>query len=247
MGNVQRVLIMTDAHLRHDEEPHQSYRLVKRFAKDWRPDIVVDLGDWLDLNYLSSFDKEKLRHLESRRLRGDYDLAHRELDYWQGITPRLIKLEGNHDERIERWIDAVPALEGVIDYDVEFDFAGRGIAWHRYRDGQPIKLGKLNMMHGYYHGKYPVAKTLDVYMGNVVFGDVHRFQTFSRGVPNYADEIQAWSIGCLCGLQPEYAKGRPMGWQNGFAVMYLHDSGNFNLYPINIIEDTFTFEGRVWE
>lgn len=61
------------------------------------------------------------------------------------------------------------------------------------------------------------------------------------------EEIQTWSIGCLCDKSPDYAKGRPTGWQHSFAVLYVNDDGSFNLYRINIIRNRFIWDGKVWQ
>lgn len=35
-----------------------------------------------------------------------------------------------------------------------------------------------------------------------------------------------------CDLNPGYLRNRPSAWVNGFCVIELLDTGNFNLYPI---------------
>ena len=79
---------------------HPSYQLVKLFAKDFKPDFAVDLGDSLHLDYFSKFE-------EGNEIDGDWeddvDLLNRELDYWQELVGKeYIWLQGNHDERAER-------------------------------------------------------------------------------------------------------------------------------------------------
>ena len=162
------------------------------------------------------------------------------------MTKEYVQLEGNHDYRVKRWIDKVPSLEGIIEYDSMFKLKDRGIEFV-WCDQQPYKRGKLMFHHGRYCNKYAAAKHLDVYGGNIVFGHIHRFQTASKVVPFYNDEVQAWAIGCLSDVEPEYAKKQPMGHQAGFGVVYIDDDGGFNLFPINIIKNRFRWEGRLWE
>jgi UDP-2,3-diacylglucosamine pyrophosphatase LpxH len=242
---MQLGLIKADLHLAHDKPEHPTYSLFKRFAQDIKPDFIIDLGDWFDLSYISTFNKEKLRLLEKKRFRADHELGKRELDEIQSITKRYIKLEGNHDYRLQIVVDKEPMWEGFIEYEEVFDFQARSIQWVPQVE-QPIKLGKLMLDHGRYATKYAANKHLEVFMGNIVFGHIHRFQTMSRVVPGYNDEVQAWSIGCLSDVDPDYANGRPLGHQNGFAIVYMHESGGFNLYPVNIIKGEFVWEGRVW-
>jgi hypothetical protein len=124
-----------------------------------------------------------------------------------------------------------------------FEFRQRNIAYYPVRE-QPYKRGKLNMIHGWYANRYHAAKHLDKMSGNIVYGHVHEFQTESKVLAAMDEQIAAWSIGCLCDLSPEYAKGRPMKWSHGFAVVYMDEYGNFNLYPIRIFNGSFLFEGE---
>ena len=238
-------LITTDRHHDADKEEHPSYRLVKQFAQDVHPDFVVDLGDLLDLSYISSFNEHFLRKLENKRYFKDIAMVNRELDWWQRVTPEYVQLEGNHDFRVKRWIDKNPAMEGLLEYETVLDLEGRGIEYVWSHD-QPYKRGKLNYHHGRFCTKYSAAKHLDVYMANIVYGHIHRFQTASKVIPGYNDEIQAWALGCLSDVEPEYNKNQPMGHQNGFAGVYVGDDGGFNLFPINIIKNEFRWEGHTW-
>ena len=240
---VRRGIIYADTHLSHTEEEHPSYSLVKQFGRDWKPDFAIDLGDWLDFDYLSKFTENDDLSREGKRLQKDVDLALRDLDEWAEITSEHVKLQGNHDARLDRLIEAQPAFEWLVAPEKLFEFVQRGIHYVRDRE-QPYRLGKLNVIHGWYWSKYHAQKHLDALSGNVVYGHVHAFQTASKVLEAQGDEIAAWSLGCLSDKAPSYKKGRPSGWQNGFAVVYVDECGRFNLYPIRIIGGAFLFEGK---
>ena len=240
---ITKGLIITDIHLLHDEEEHGSYTVVKRFAEQWRPDWVVNLGDWHDFGYLSTFSEKNELEREGRRIQKDVELGNRDLDWWQDKTPEYVMLQGNHDERLDRFVEAAPAFEWMLSAERFFQFRERGIAYYPVRE-QPYRKGKLNLIHGWYANKYHAAKHLDRMSGNIVYGHVHEFQTESKVLAAMGEEIAAWSIGCLCDKVPSYAKGRPMKWNNGFAVVYMDELGNFNLYPVRVINNSFLFEGE---
>lgn len=240
---VSRGLIITDIHLLHDEEEHGSYTLVKGFAEQWRPDWVVNLGDWHDFGYLSSFSEKNELEREGRRVQKDVELGNKDLDWWQDKTSEYVMLQGNHDERLDRFVEQAPAFEWLLSAEKFFRFKERGIDYYPVRE-QPYKRGKLNMIHGWYANKYHAAKHLDKISGNLVYGHVHEFQTESKVLAAMGEEIAAWSLGCLCDKSPAYAKGRPMKWNNGFAVVYMDDLGNFNLFPVRIINGSFMWEGE---
>ena len=239
-------LIIADRHHKADEQLHPSYVLVKKFAKTLLPDFVVDLGDTLDLEYFSNFDEGNVPEGDWE---DDVDLVNSELDFWQSVTKEVHWLQGNHDERAERAAKKVKnyALKKTINYERRFSIQERGIKYYRITDSQPVKMGKLHFAHGWFWNKYHGYTHLDRFAGNIVYGHVHTFQVFSKFLQSRNEEIQSWSIGCLSDKQPNYVKGRPTGWQNGFAILYLRDDGNFNLYPINIIKNKFVWAGKEWK
>lgn len=242
---MRKGIVFTDAHLSVKESFHPAYLLVKKFAVDFGPDFVADLGDTLDLDYFASFNKEKVSILGDCDWEGDVDMLNAELDWWQGVTKEYIWMQGNHDERAERIAEIIPAFRQTLDYERRFRIKERGIKYGRLVDGAK-KIGKLHLIHGWYTPKYHTYKHLEMLSGNVVYGHVHKFQTHSKTLLAKHEEVQAWSLGCLCDKQPEYTKGRPTGWQHGFAVVYMDDAGNFSLYPVNIINNRFIFGGKEW-
>ena len=240
---MKKIFIMADSHLCAREEPHPSYVLAKKIAADIEPDMIIHLGDFLDLPYFASFNKEKIAILADGNWEEDVLLMQRELKELQSYTTSLHIIEGNHDNRTEQVGLKIPAFAKSIDYETRFHFRENGIGYHRMV-GKVFKVGKLSFVHGFYYNKYHARKTLDEYVGNIIYGHVHANQTFSRVLParNF-EEIQAWSIGCLCEKDPDYVKGRPTGHQNAVAVAYMREDGNFNMYPINIVRDRCIFEG----
>ena len=240
---MKKIFIMADSHLCAREEPHPSYVLAKKIAADIEPDMIVHLGDFLDLPYFASFNKEKIAILADGNWEEDVLLMQRELKELQSYTTSLHIIEGNHDNRTEQVGLKVPAFQRSCDYETRFQFREHGIGYHRMLD-RIFKVGKLSFIHGWYYNKFHARKTLDEYAGNIIYGHVHANQTFSRVLvaKNY-EEIQAWAIGCLCAKDPDYVKGRPTGHQNAVAVAYMREDGNFNMYPINIVRDRCIFEG----
>jgi hypothetical protein len=113
----------------------------------------------------------------------------------------------------------------------------------------PLELGKLLVIHGNCTTKYAARRNLEKYKHSVVCGHVHRFEEASDSLPVMGESIRSWTIGCLSELQPDWRKGVPTDWCNGFAVVYLDEkTGRFSLYPIYIDKYFgFYWEGRKWK
>ena len=241
-------LIFGDTHMVAGQPLHPSYEVMKAFAFHTAPwDFIIDLGDTLEIEYFASFNKDAVEYQANGNLDRDYDLVRSELDEWQFLTKDYIMLQGNHDERVDRFALKYPSLRGKIEYDNAMGLTKRGVKYIPLVD-QPYKIGKLYTCHGWYSTINSAKKHLEMIGGNVVFGHIHKFQSYSQCIPAKNEEIMAWSLGCLCGKLPKWKKGAPTGWQNGFAVVYMDSkTGRFNLYPVQIIDGEFTWEGTRWQ
>lgn len=94
-----------------------------------KPDVIINIGDFGDFPSLSSFDKGK-KSAENRRFKHDllsmYEasdillapLRRLQLEQSQAgeevYTPKMIWTLGNHENRIFRYEDANPEMEGVL-------------------------------------------------------------------------------------------------------------------------------------
>jgi len=241
---MKTAVFFADRHLIHDEPSHWSWPLFLRFLEDFKPDILIDGGDHLDLPYISSFNKEKLLLLENKRLEKDFKALGAELDMLRGMCDRMIFLQGNHEERLDRVVEKQPMLQGMVGLEQNVGFGD--IEYYPILK-QPVKINRLHFLHGMYTGEHYAKKHLLKFMGNVIFGHLHKFQSFSQGVPLQDKEWGAWGIGCLSDKAPDWMRGRPGHWQNGFAVIYFDDSGYFNVYPVIMTKKKFIYGGKVYE
>ena len=112
----------------------QDFAFLERIGKyivEKKPDVIVHLGDFADMESLSSYDVGK-KSFEGRRYTTDIKAAHEAMttllgplyDYnrqareqkKKSYRPRLVMLLGNHENRIARAINDDPKLEGLISY-----------------------------------------------------------------------------------------------------------------------------------
>jgi predicted phosphodiesterase len=234
-------------HLAANEEPINAYKLVKMFATEHKPwDQIVFLGDCLDFDYIAKFNQTDLKILTANTFQADFDMWKRELDEWQECSNTIIHREGNHEFRINSVLAKAPALTGAIELDRKCGYKSRGIKFSRVTD-LPIKIGRCYITHGWYtnihHAKNHVLKMGD----NIIYGHTHDVQSYSIKAMSDNSERCAWSMGCLCDKQPDWVKGKPTKYMHAFGVLYVAESGIFNLYTIRIIEDSFIFEQEIWD
>jgi hypothetical protein len=103
-----------------------------KYIVDKQPDVIVHLGDHADMPSLSSYDVGT-KKFENQRYVKDVDAAHTGMDALlspidnynhqqrkngkKQYKPRKVFLYGNHENRIERAVNADPKLEGVLSLD----------------------------------------------------------------------------------------------------------------------------------
>lgn len=104
------------------------------YVVDKKPDVIVHIGDHWDLPSLSSYEKKGSKYFEGKRVIKDIQAGNDAMDEFnrpieeynakmrrmheKQYKPRKIFCMGNHEDRIFRAIQADPALDGLLSYDL---------------------------------------------------------------------------------------------------------------------------------
>jgi len=108
------ILVIPDCHV----EPGQNMRRADwlgEFIKDRKPDVIVHIGDLAEMASLSSYDTIKdSAYLQDCAAAAEFmsRVVKKSGNVWKNT--RTIFLEGNHEDRIRRFVGGVPELEGVM-------------------------------------------------------------------------------------------------------------------------------------
>jgi len=153
-----RILVIPDCHCKPRVSlDHLTW--AGRAICEYRPDVVVNLGDFADMPSLSSYDKAGSKYFEGKRYKEDISVAKygmellleplRTLQAQQKsnkhrvYTPRLVFCYGNHEDRITRAINNNPILEGTIslgDLSYEKD-------WEVHEYLKPVFINGIGFSH----------------------------------------------------------------------------------------------------
>jgi predicted phosphodiesterase len=216
-------------------------------------DQVINLGDFLDLPMYGTYEQEtNFAHTAQLAInRGYRFLAEQRAN--AGADARIILLEGNHDKRLNRFINNnaaaaygikvadMPSSWPVLSLQNLLRLDELGV---EFIDGYPAAAHwinkRLRAMHGdranssgstaaQYANSNPNISTL--------FGHTHRMEQQSKTVFDRDQAIKSvsFSPGCLCrvdGAVPSVkagldAKGQPLqyfeNWQQGVSVIFFKD------------------------
>lgn len=236
----ERVLVLPDIHIPNEDK--LTLRAVERYMAAHKWDEVIYLGDFVDLNVISSHNKENLRAVAGQTLSKDYAAANAILDRHQKICPgaKFTYLEGNHEFRTERYINANPQLEGSVEVPIRLYLEQRGINWiPSWSEGYIYTRGKANFHHGLYHGRNHSRKHVEAFGSNLFYGHTHDVEQSAKVFHGENTTIIAQSLGCLCSYQQKYLRGRPTNWQQAFATFYFRPDGFFNHHVTMIFNNAF--------
>jgi len=245
---IQRTILLPDIHYPYyDVKVMES---VEQFILDYNPDEIVYMGDQMSLDCISGWNKSKPLLKEGKRLIKEYEeFDEAILKVHESITSsdtRRTFMMGNHEQRVAWYVQAYPELDGIVDIDRNLKLTERGYKVIPFNG--VYKLGKLNVIHGFYWNKYHAAKTVEAFEGNVVYCHVHNPQMYAKVSPlDQKGYHTATSLPCLCNIKPDYKRNAPNFWLNGFGIVeHLPATGFFNLYTIIIIEGCFMYNGTYY-
>lgn len=245
MAKIKTALLLPDIH--HPHQSKQTMKAVEKFMADYRWDYLVYTGDAMNMDAVCHWNENKQRKLEGKRIKKEYDNfvsdvlnPHREL---VGKRCKTVYLLGNHENWIEEALDKNPQAEGYWEAENNLPSWVEIIPFNKI-----YRLGKLRVIHGYYTNLHHAKKTVEAFERSVAYCHSHDIQ-FQTKVT--ADDVRDFhtgqSIGCLCNLNPDYAKDKPNRWVHGFGVVYIQPSGAYNLYQIVIANSQFIWNGKLYK
>lgn len=192
MKRLKSHLVIPDTQV-HQGVPLNHLTWIGKYIVDKQPDVIVHLGDFSDMPSLSSYDKGK-KCFEGRRYwkdvsaakRGmcvlmkpihDFNLKRKKLKEKQ-YKPRMVMTLGNHENRINRAVQAEAILEDTISTD---DLGYKEAGWEVHNFLEVVEIDGVRYSHF-----FPRSAT-----GRVM-------QTY-RGAPSAATQVRREMGSCTSG------------------------------------------------
>lgn len=214
------------------------------FAKDFKPDVWILGGDFLDCSCISHHNKGKPGRVEGLRLLSDAAEGHKAfIEPVEQIAKTCVYMVGNHEFWLHDLTDEMPTLEGVVGLEALLKLDN----WTVIPQGEAYHLGKLTFIHGdtLSGGEHVAKNAVITYERNIRFGHFHTYQTYTKSSPlDYKNAKTGMAIPCLCTKLPSYGKGKPNRWVQGFNFGYVHPNGTFNDYVATILDGKTVIHGK---
>ena len=231
----KRAVVVPDQHFPiHDQKAVDCAIAIMKFLK---PDVFINLGDVGEWESVSAW---------KYKVNKGIDQFDKVLDKI-GCKERYI-LAGNHDEWLDRFAENKVGGHSLLNgytFEKACKWKERGYKYYRYN--QPLKLGKVNFIHGAYVTTYHAKKHLEAYGANIVYGHTHDIQRHTLTKLD-SGTIGAWSMGCLKDMRHEkncWLRGRLHNWNHAVGVVDWFANGNFKIEVIEIIKGVTSVWGKV--
>jgi predicted phosphodiesterase len=237
-----KTLVVGDVHV----SPGQSLRRavwLGQHIRATKPNRVVFIGDFLSFDSLSAWDRDKRKAMEGRRYAKDVAAGREFLGTMHDQVPdaycsvEWVYVEGNHENRLHRYMDHDPTFDGAFNYleDMEFrwdrvipykeSYVHRGVHFTHVpimENGNPVT------------GKYVTNRALEVYGAPVVFGHTHKFNVSAVHRKGMAHLHMAVNVGCYFEHIDEYAKGSQTSYWRGLVELDHYKQCGFDINAIRI-------------
>lgn len=238
-----RTLFISDIHAPFQDDIAIEAMIL--FARWWKPDTIVFIGDVVDFYAISSFVKDPKRELElEKELTTAKDII--------GLICKMLPntkryfIKGNHEARLQKYLwTQAKALAQLNELRLErlLDFKAQKI---EYVETGQMKYHGLIVKHGNVVRKYSGYTARAEFEKNGmsgVSGHTHRLSVYYHN--NEAGSFVWTEIGCLCKLDAEYLQGQAPNWQTGFGIGYFKEnSKRFHLEAVPIVGGKAMYGGK---
>lgn len=237
-----KVFFFPDSHIPNE---HSNYDVAVRACKQFAPDTVVLLGDWMDAESLKSHAPTKPG---IRDFQEELDYAKHRLDELDNLpsVKRKVYIMGNHEWRLERYLaERAPALFKSVNLDALLGLTERGWVSSAYHE--TFKLGKLNVTHDTGSAGLNAHRSAATdHMGSTVIGHTHRMAYEVRGKLGGEPYLAAMFGWLGDPKKVDYLhQAKAAHWTHGFGLGYVQSNGVVHVVPVPIIRGECVVEGRL--
>lgn len=239
---MKNILVIPDSHA-IPRFSNRRYDWLGHLINDLKPDVVVDIGDWWDMESLSSYDNGSTKAWKQLSYAKDLEAG---LDAQERMfsiirrqkrkMPRFIRTLGNHEDRISRAIHADPVLQGTIGLG---DLQSKEYGWEQLDFLKTIDVEGVRFAHYFptgvsgrpVSGENPATALLTKQFKSCVQGHSHLLDYAVRTTAD-GNRLMGLSVGCYLEEALDWADHTAHMWYE--CVCYLRNVEN-GAYDLQII------------
>lgn len=237
---MRRHLIIPDTQVKPGA-PTDHLDWVGQAIADYKPDVVIHLGDHWDFESLSQWagtkDLEGLRYEDD--LQAGNDALRRLARAYGSFKGRKVLLRGNHEDRLTRALNANPKWAGAVGFH---QFVDRQLGWQivDYFRGSPMAIEIDGVTYAHYFANPNTGKAIGGTIGNRLakigtsFVQGHQQGLLQGNVQYATGKIRHGIVAGSCYLHDEDYKGMANAHWRGIVVLNEVRAGQFCEMPLTL-------------
>lgn len=249
-----KILIFEDAHIEQNQNLDRFQYLGKLIVQE-KPDIIISNGDFISFESISNWNTSKKLTLEGLRYSKEIEAGNTALTYLEEplrelqakqsrfkvkqYKPELYFISGNHEERVARYVQENPQLEGIMSIQDSLNLFDRG--WDVIPYKSYLEIKGIQFTHVPITGNgQPVSGTnvisagLRIVSKSTVWGHHHYVASGSVKRHGSSDLIQGLTCGCFFDDESIYAKGGNNNYFRGVVILDIIREGKFDFRTISL-------------
>jgi len=223
---------------------------IARYAIDKKPDVIVQIGDWADMESLSSYDVGT-KAFEGRRLAADIQVANQSIaqlinpidkeaartftSHYKRWAPRKVFTTGNHEDRILRAINLDPKLEGLLKPDA---LVFKNYGFEVFPFLQPVTIDGVAYCHYFVSGVMgrPITKASQLIAKLHMSCIAGHQQGYDVATSYRGDGSRITSIICGSAYQHDENYLNPQSNKHYRGIIMLNEvnNGEFDAMPVSL-------------
>ena len=241
----KKILVIPDSHAKVGI-PNHRYEWLGRMVVDLQPDYVVDIGDWFDMHSLNGYDKPGSKSFRGASYWEDIEVGldarlrfQTQLDdYNRGkrkgsrYDPKLIFCVGNHENRINRFIEEEPRFEGIISMD---DLRSKELGWEEVPFLNVREIEGCHFSHYFtsgvmsrpISGMHQAASMITKRFETSIQGHTHTYDHTVRSTNS--GHIHGLVVGCYFEHEEAWAGPANQIWRRQIVVLNNVEDGDFDV------------------
>ena len=253
-----RGLAFFDAHVSPGQDYLERFDHLSKYISDTLPDYIVQGGDFITLDSVSSYQREDILARAEMDLREEIEVfttAVEDFFHWiigerylrraakrKQYQPKIYWFYGNHEDRWRRYCIDKPELRKILNLDEIILKYANGL------DVEIVPYPEYRVVENVYYMHAPVIwqnrpisarkavgwRALPHYDGHIIFGHYHWLEIASMGVHgNHIPKI-AVCAGTFSPTKEDYMRHAPYNWWPGFIEIEHLDTGAINIRLISL-------------
>jgi predicted phosphodiesterase len=242
---VRKILFIPDCH--HPYVDKRAWRLLLKVGADVEFNTIVQLGDFIDFDSVSSHARNTIRDIPT--LRDELAAGNEALDELDSLeAQQKYYIFGNHENRFDRFICQHGALRNLTSIEHELHLKKRG--WQQVDYRKELKIGKLFLTHDCDNaGETAHSQALKKAGASIIIGHTHRVGYAVRGNLRGSPQLGAmfgW-LGDRNSIEYKSHASTRHEWALGFGVGLQAEDGVVHVTPCPIINYTVAVFGKIYK